>query len=287
MDHLPTEILQLVLGSVADSATLRHCSLVQRSWRHESQQLLFSLGVVRIGAHVDKEPRNSLPHDLEDLLDLVTRAPHLSTSIRAVRMNIASVHASVTAARGDGAWCFPTLMEGVVRGGLRGLESLSFFTTPCEAITRDMLFLIEPVTFPLLAVPDLALSIHCRSLARLEFEGCVTFPDLPTLQNLLCSLPSLTDFSFSGLRALRAPADDLGPDPAMPASPTLRRLAYTEHSCYRDPHNARVVDRFFGWLMITPSVHTLEYFTYSGVSRGSRAWDLLRSIDRSYSPVTT
>jgi hypothetical protein len=270
------------MGSVGDIATLKQCSLVQKSWRHESQQLLFSLGIVRIGAHVDKEPRSRLPRDVEDFVGLVTRAPHLSTSIRAVRMIISSVHTSVMAARGDGAWSFPTLMEAVVRGGLKGLESLSFFTTSCETVTHSMDLLIEPVAFPPLAVPDLVLSTHCGSLTRLEFEGCVTFPDLPTLLNLLYSLPSLTDFSFSGLRTLQPPADDLAPDPAMPGSPALRWLAYREHSCYRDPQNARVVDRFFRWLMTTRSVHTLEYFTYSGVSRGSCAWDLLRSINRSH-----
>jgi hypothetical protein len=282
MDHLPTEIFQLVLGSVGDIAMLKQCSLVQRSWRHESQQLLFSLGVVRIGTHIGRTPRNHLPHEVEDFVDLVTRVPHLSASIRAVRMNIASVHASVKTTRGDEAWSFPTLMEAVVRGGLTGLESLSFFTTWCEAVTHDMLFHIEPAAFPSLAVPDLVLSTHCGSLARLEFEGCVTFPDLPTLQNLLHSLPSLTDFSFSGLRTLQPPTDDSAPDLSMPGSPALWRLVYTEHSCYRDPQNARVVDRFFRWLMTTPSVHTLEYFTYSGVSRGSCAWDLLRSINRSH-----
>jgi hypothetical protein len=89
MSNLPPEIVHLILQNVREDAlTLKQCTLVNRTWLHEAQPLLFSTRFICI--HFIDQTGDSThtgrrsPFDFEQM---ATRSPHLRPLIRTVKLH--------------------------------------------------------------------------------------------------------------------------------------------------------------------------------------------------------
>jgi hypothetical protein len=279
---LPPELACLIIQYLHnDAESLKKCSLVHRSWRREAQKLLFRGNFVRIGVPQD---RGCFPLDKEEekhnslkFMIQIAKSPHLVDDIRAVRINIADMHRTIMSTHR--AWTLLHVLTAI--SDIDRLETLAFFSM--DYLTN---FYPWKVKFPSILKIDPLLEEHCSSVTRLELQTPLYFSSLLTLQNLLCSLPALEEFSFCPFRTDESTIAPPNHPSNTPSNVSLQRLIF-EHKgpkAYRDKllWYTMLHERLIDWLATTETRHSLEYLEI----RGSDYYNYLEGLDRLMSTIT-
>jgi hypothetical protein len=238
----------MVIKSLRENVlTLKACSLVCRGWRKQAQTLLFRSHPVRIGASDEMDPfqLNQVggEHTLKDFVACVQTSPYMHRAVRTVRLNITNLLDHRFTSDGDTPWTVQELLQAVNDAELRHLQTLSFFNPGSPREVTDF-----PLLRSLLPVPAGA-SLH--SVTRVTLECNMDFHHLSSLQYLLCSLPSLQEFSCFRIafgHTTRAP-------PPLPAPLALCRVSMRDRC---DPSAGAYCIGFVKWLRTTGTSLTLK-----------------------------
>jgi hypothetical protein len=270
---LPLELACIVLQYLHnDSKTLKKCSLVHKSWRHEAQKLLFGRTFVRIGVPQDSRgfplDKRGEKRSPSEFVARTKKSPHLIYDIRAIRINIADVHRIITSTRGDDAWTLPNVIAAIVSANKLG--TLAFFSMDH---LRD--FYRQEVSFPIILGVEPLLEEHFSLVTRLEFQTPLSFTNLGTLQNLLCSLPALEEFFFQPLIIDSSTIEPIN----HPSNLSLRRLIY------QGGRSVPLCWRLIEWLAITDSRHSLNQIIISAGYDMSVLQPLMGAITQPFSLV--
>jgi hypothetical protein len=276
--RLPPEIACMALQYLYDDTkTLRKCSLVQKSWRHDAQKLLFGECFVRIGVPEDVRSfpleKNGGKRSPSEFVARIKKSPHLAKDIRAVRIHLADMHRLITNSQGEDAWTLANLLAPLIDTNVDKLETLAFFSCARDRL-RD--FYRQDVYFPSILLPQPFLEKHFGSVTRLELQSCLWFSNLRTLQELLCSLPALVEFVF-------CPIIEWGNNVEPPNPPTnlsLRQLTYDDHEANAYMENC---EAFMKWLATTGTRDSLEHFTVDGRGNLAKFHPLLGAVTKPFS----
>jgi hypothetical protein len=248
MARLPPELHSIVIKLLRENVmTLKACSLVCRGWRKQAQTLLFRSHPVRIGASDEMDPlqlnRMGGEHTLKGFAACVRTSLYMRRAVRKVRLNITNLLDRSFTSDGDTPWTVLELLQVVNDSKLRHLQTLSFFNPGSPREVTDF-----PLLRSLLPVPAGA-SLH--SVTRVTLECDMNFHHLSSLQYLLCSLPSLQEFSCFRIAFGHATAAP----PPLPAPLALRRVSMCD-TC--NPSAGAYCIGFLEWMRTTGTSLTLK-----------------------------
>jgi hypothetical protein len=259
MASLPSEIVHLILQAFReDIRTLMKCSLVNLSWLHEAQRLLFSTHPICID-FVDKAQNHTWitwvrQRGPDEFVQLMNESPHLSPLIRMVKLNL------VSSPEDNRELYYPQrsmedLLSPLRKAGLQRLEALVLcdIDSTYEKNVDVILSQMEMV--------DPTLEVSFSFVTRLDLDGLIKAPNLISLQCLLCSLPQLRHLSLRTMPLFQnLPSNQ---NPVRP--PNTLRLQRLEIGNYDDRRDGGA---FIEWLPQTYTVETLEHLTFLNL------WDI-------------
>jgi hypothetical protein len=254
MPRLPREILYLILQSIHENApALKQCALVNRSWLHEAQPLLFNTHPVCIeffqNSVSDKLIRQQSPHEIIRLMD---ESPHLRPLIQIVELHLANIDEDFGGSSPYcQRWSMTRLLLPLHNAGLRAIKTLVLYDRD-SAYEKEIILdlprsVIGPgpeMTFSSVTCLDIAASINTPSLMSLQCFLCSPFPQLRHL--LLRTWPSIQDSS---------------PDPDSMPPPNTLCLQRLDIGGNDGKGNYGVL---MAWFSQTRTVDTLEYLTFLG-----------------------
>jgi hypothetical protein len=283
--NLWKDIMYLLLRD--DTSALAACALVHSTWRVFVQALLFKHRPLWLGRPCPEKRNHQLEVPYRFLHSSCSNpvepgesriSAFVSTFARNLRLagHVVEVHYDLFLAtrhlwllrgpdiRGNLALDdfpdLPALLDPLVDAKLPNLSALRLTNLYRQGLCREYGNVLARSKYPYLTKmtgTDTALGRHFPALVRLELVDLL-LGNLQTLENLLCSLPSLEHVLVSGLSF---GTQDPLPDADSPRSVRLRTLVirHVAHSSI-DP-----IISLVEWLGKTPTAATLEHLELDGI----------------------